>query len=49
MTEERKEELLAKITRVASNDLSVYDGIESDIKLSKNDQNGDITIDLVVH
>ena len=49
MTEARREELLAKITKVASNDLTVYEGIESDIKVSKNDQNGNIVIDMVVH
>ena len=42
MTEARREELLAKITMVASNDLTVFEGIESDIKVSKNDQNGNI-------
>ena len=42
MTEARREELLAKITMVASNDLTVFEGIESDIKVSRNDQNGNI-------
>ena len=35
MTEERKQELLAKIERIASNDITVFAGIEYDIKVDK--------------
>ena len=49
MTEERKSELLAKIERIASNDITVFAGIEHDVKIEKNDENGTIVIDLVAH
>ena len=49
MTEERKQELLAKISMVASNDLTAFDGAESDIKVSKDAETGKILIDIVVH
>ena len=49
MTEERKSELLAKIERIASNDITVFAGIEHDVKIKKNDENGTIVIDLVAH
>ena len=49
MTQERKEQLLEKIIKVASNDVTAFAGTESDIKVSKNEENGDIVIDLVAH
>ena len=49
MTEERKWELLAKIERIASNDITVFAGIEHDVKIEKKDENGTIVIDLVAH
>ena len=49
MAEERKQELLAKISMVASNDLTAFDGAESDIKVSKDSETGKILIDIVVH
>ena len=49
MTEERKQELLAKIEKVASNDVSVNAGTDYDLKVSKEDQDGSIIIDLVAH
>ena len=49
MTGARKEELLAKIERVASNDATAFAGTESDIKVTKNSKNGEIVIDMVAH
>ena len=49
MTEERKQELLAKISMVASNDLTAFDGAENDIKVTKDAETGKILIDIVVH
>ena len=49
MTEERKQELIAKIERVANNDITVFSGVDSDIKVKKDDTNGEIVIDMVVH
>lgn len=49
MTEERKQELLAKIERVSNNDISVFSGVDSDIKIRKNNNDGEIVIDMVVH
>ena len=40
MTEGRKGELLDKIAKVASNDVTAFAGTESDIKVSKNDDKG---------
>ena len=49
MTENRKWELLAKIERIASNDISVFAGVEHDITIEKNNETGTIVIDLVAH
>ena len=49
MTEERKGQLLEKISKIASNDVTVFAGTESDIKVSKSDKSGEIIIDMVVH
>ena len=46
MTAIRKSELLDKLDKVASNDLTVTSDIESNIKISKNDD-GNIEIDLI--
>ena len=48
MTEVRRIELLEKLDKVASNDLTVTQDIESDIKISKNDE-GNLDIDLIAH
>ena len=48
MTAIRKSELLDKLDKVASNDLTVTQDIEYDIKVSKNDD-GNIDIDLIAH
>ena len=47
MSEARRDEILAKIARVVSNDAAAFAGTESDIQVSQN--GGDITIDVVVH
>ena len=39
MSEARKQELLAKISKVASNDLQVFDGTDKDIRLVMSDDN----------
>ena len=49
MTEERKQELLAKIERVANNDISVFSGVDSDIKIIKKSNENEIIIDMAVH
>ena len=49
MSEKRREELLAKIAKVASNDAAVFAGSESDIQVSRGIESGDIAIDVVVH
>ena len=49
MTEDRKQELLAKVERVASNDTTVFAGTDYDIKVDKNSENGSIVIDMVAH
>ena len=49
MTPERREELLAKIDRVACNDATVITGTESDIRVSRNSDSGAIVIDMVAH
>ena len=49
MTQERKQELIAKIERVANNDISVFSGVDSDIKIKKSSTDGEIVIDMVVH
>ena len=48
MTDARRNELLDKLDKVASNDLTVTQDIESDIKISKNDE-GNLDIDLIAH
>ena len=49
MSEMRKEELFVKIMKVVSNDLQAFTGVESDIKVTQNEANGDISIDLLAH
>ena len=49
MTERSKDELLAKIKKVADNDATAYAGVESDIIVSRDNASGDIEIDLAVH
>ena len=49
MTEGRKEELLVKIQQIADNSTNAYAGVESDIKVNRDDVSGDIEVDLVVH
>lgn len=48
MTEERINELLAKIERVSCNDQTVTADVESSIKLWRNDD-GNIVVDLFAH
>ena len=49
MTQERADELLAKIIKVASNDATVFAGVEQDIKVVRDNDSGDIVVDMVVH
>ena len=49
MSEARREELLAKIARVASNDAAAFAGTESDVKVSQDGASGDIAVDVVAH
>ena len=49
MSEARREALLAKIARVASNDATAFAGTESDIEVSRDGASGDIAIDVVAH
>ena len=49
MTQQRSEELLAKVIRVASNDATVFAGVEHDIRVVRDNDSGDIVIDMVVH
>ena len=49
MSEDRRDELLAKITKVASNDAAAFAGTESDIKVSQDEESGNIAIDLIAH
>ena len=49
MAPERKAELLAKIDRVASNDVTVFAGTESDIRVARNSESGEVVIDMVAH
>ena len=49
MTQERADELLAKVIKVASNDATVFAGVEQDIKVVRDNDSGDIIIDMVVH
>lgn len=49
MTEARRGELLDKIAKVASNDVTAFAGTESDIKVSKNDESGEIVVDMCAH
>ena len=48
MTATHKSELLDKLDKVASNDLTATSEIESEIKISRNDD-GNIEIDLIAH
>ena len=49
MTERTKDELLAKIKKVADNDATAFAGVESDIIVNRDNASGDIEIDLSVH
>ena len=49
MTEARKAELLAKIKKIADNDATAFAGVESDIAVTSDQANGNLTIDMVVH
>ena len=49
MTEGRKDELLAKISKVANSDPTAFPGVESDIKVTKDEESGNFTVDLSVH
>ena len=49
ITEERKQEILAKISKVASNDPEAFNGTEKDIKVSKDFETGNIIIDMAAH
>ena len=49
MTEDRKQELLAKIEQVASNDITMFAGTDYDVKIQKDEQDGSLTMDLVAH
>ena len=49
MTEDRKQELLAKIEQVASNDVTEFSGTDHDVKIQKNQEDGSFIIDLVAH
>ena len=41
--------MLAKIEKVACNDISAFAGVESDIKIKKDGATGEITVDLIAH
>ena len=49
MTEERKAEMLEKIEKIASNDATVFAGTESDIRVTKDSDSGELVIDMVAH
>ena len=49
MTEQRRDELLAKVVQISVNDLCAFDGTESDIRMTQDSENGDIFIDLTAH
>ena len=49
MTQERSDELLAKVIKVASNDATVFAGVEQDIRVVRDKDSGDIVVDMVVH
>ena len=49
MTQERKQELLDKIKRVACNDVTAFFGTKTDIRVSKCPATGDIIIDMFAH
>ena len=49
MSEMRKDELIVKIMKVVSNDLEAFTGVETDIKVTQNEANGDISVDLIAH
>ena len=49
MTEERKAEMLEKIEKIASNDAKVFAGTESDIRVTKDSDSGELVIDMVAH
>ena len=49
MSEARMQELLAKISQVASNDVTAFDGLETDIKLYRDGESGSIVIDMLAN
>ena len=49
MTQERSEELLAKVVMVASNDITVSSEMEQDIRVVRDSGSGDICIDMIVY
>lgn len=49
MTEERKAEMLEKIEKIATNDAAVFAGTESDIRVTKDSDSGELVIDMVAH
>ena len=49
MTQARKDELLAKIRKIADNDATAFAGVESDIRVTSDAASGDLMIDMVVH
>ena len=49
MTVARKEELMAQIEKVASDDVANFSGVGGDIKLVEDETTGDVVIDLVAH
>ena len=49
MSDTRRQELLAKISKVASNDVTATDGLESDVKLHRDAETGKIVIDMLVN
>ena len=49
MLETRRQELLDKIAKVASNDITQFDGLDYDIKLNRDEENDSIVIDLLAN
>ena len=47
MTVERKFELLEKIKKIVNNDATAFAGVESNINVAKDSNNGDIVIDMI--
>ena len=49
MTGARKDELMAQIEKVASDDATNFSGVGGDIMLVEDEATGDIVIDFVAH